>query len=64
MRMVSLKRFAIGYYKNQQQAIVRKRDEAEKRRREEAERQKVKCEISPRNGDYEASTSPKTENIY
>ncbi|MCY8420113.1 hypothetical protein MOC84_06140 [Bacillus inaquosorum] len=46
-------RFDMRNYSPQQQAIVRKRDEAEKRRREEAERQKVKCEISPRNGDYE-----------
>lgn len=46
-------RYDMGNYSPQQQAIVRQRDEEEKRRREEAERQKVKCERSPRNGDYE-----------
>ncbi|MED1122410.1 hypothetical protein [Bacillus atrophaeus] len=46
-------RYDMRSYSSQQQAIVRQRDEAEKRRREEAERQKVKCERTPRNGNYE-----------
>lgn len=46
-------RYDMRNYSPQQKAIVRQRDEEEKLRREEAERQKVKCEESPRNGDYE-----------